>query len=195
MPQSYWVSELGERQRERRLPRPNSIAIRGVWTWSHLSSYLSSSWSAYATTAALAWLRLSDSGRHRAGSQLVLRGSFCGRAGARLMTRRTHAIKSRARGQLLLRRLEPEAAGAPRGRLVAVPRRPTQQRPIVTVQHDEHDLPGGGDAHPKRLLVRSSGGRNGGSNHDTRCRGRSITIVSSFTGSTSMRSYETILRR
>ena len=36
------------------------------------------------------------------------------------MTRRTQTIKSRARGQLLLRRLEPEAAGAPRGRFVAV---------------------------------------------------------------------------
>jgi hypothetical protein len=42
----------------------------------------------------------------------------------RLTTRRTHAIESPARGRLLLRRLEPEAAGASRGRFVAVPRRP-----------------------------------------------------------------------
>jgi hypothetical protein len=44
------------------------------------------------------------------------------------MTRRTHVVKFRARGQLLLRRLEPEAAGPPRGRFVAVPRRPSRER-------------------------------------------------------------------
>jgi hypothetical protein len=42
-------------------------------------------------------------------------------------TRWTHAIKSRARGRLLLRRLEPEAAGASRGRFVAVPSRPLRK--------------------------------------------------------------------
>jgi hypothetical protein len=35
-------------------------------------------------------------------------------------------IRSRVRGRVLLRRLEPEAAGASRGRFVAVPRRPSQ---------------------------------------------------------------------
>ena len=65
--------------------------------------------------------RLSDTGRPRVGSQLLPHGSFGGRAGARPMTRRTRAIKSRARGRLPLRRLEPEAAGASGGRFVAVP--------------------------------------------------------------------------
>ena len=46
------------------------------------------------------------------------------------MTGRTHAIKSRARGRLLLRRLESEAAGASRGRVGAVPRRPGRERRV-----------------------------------------------------------------
>jgi hypothetical protein len=67
---------------------------------------------------------LSDTGRPRVGTQLSPHGSFGGGAEARLLTRRTHAIKSPARGWLLLRPLEPEAAGASRGRFVAVPCRP-----------------------------------------------------------------------
>jgi hypothetical protein len=66
-----------------------------------------------------------DPGRPRVCSQLLRHGSFDGRAGARLTDRRTHAIKSGARSRLLLRWLEPEAAGASRCRFVAVPRRPT----------------------------------------------------------------------
>jgi hypothetical protein len=71
-------------------------------------------------------LLLSDSGRPRMGSQLLRHGSFGRRAGARSTTCRTRAIKSRARGRLLLRPLEPEAAGASPGRFVALPRRPTR---------------------------------------------------------------------
>ena len=48
-------------------------------------------------TNAIARLRMSYTGRPRARSQLLLHGSFGGRAGARLTTHRTHTIKSRAR--------------------------------------------------------------------------------------------------
>jgi hypothetical protein len=44
-----------------------------------------------------------------------------------MTTRRTHAIKSPARGRLLLRRLELEAAGASRGQFAAVRRRPLHE--------------------------------------------------------------------
>jgi hypothetical protein len=70
-----------------------------------------------------------DTGRPRVDSQLLLHGSFDGRAEARLTTRRTRAIKSRARRRLPLRRIERTVAGASCGRFVAVPRRPEGQRP------------------------------------------------------------------
>ena len=47
----------------------------------------------------------------REGSRLLRCGSVGGRAGSSLTTGRTHAIKPRARGRVLLRRLESEAAG------------------------------------------------------------------------------------
>ena len=51
------------------------------------------------------------------------------RAGTRLTTRQTHAIKSRGRGRLLLRRLEPAAAGASRSRsYLSLVGRPKRQR-------------------------------------------------------------------
>jgi hypothetical protein len=50
------------------------------------------------------------------------RGSLCRRAGGRRPP--TRAIKSRARGRLLVRRLRSEAAGTACNRFVAVPRRP-----------------------------------------------------------------------
>jgi hypothetical protein len=53
------------------------------------------------------------------GSQVEPHGSFGGPAKARLTTRRTHAIRSRARDRLPLRRLEPDTASASRGPFVA----------------------------------------------------------------------------
>jgi hypothetical protein len=61
---------------------------------------------------AVSWLDLSDTGRPRVGGQLVPMAPLSGRAGARLTTRRTHAVKLR-RGRLLLRRLEPKGGRIP----------------------------------------------------------------------------------
>ena len=46
------------------------------------------------------------------------------------MRGRTDAVKSRARARVLPRRLEPEAAGASRGRFGAVPRRLGRERRV-----------------------------------------------------------------
>jgi hypothetical protein len=68
---------------------------------------------------------LSDTGRPRVESQLLPHGCFGSRAGARADDPpETYASKSRARGRLLLSRLEPGAVVASPGRFLAVPRRP-----------------------------------------------------------------------
>ena len=59
------VRKRGERQRERRLRRPNSIATLSVGLAATRVLTSSSSWSGYATTATPAWLRLSESSEQR----------------------------------------------------------------------------------------------------------------------------------
>ena len=59
------------------------------------------------------WPLVSDTGRPRVCRQLVPMAPLSGRAGALLTTRRTHAVKLRARGRLLLRRLESKGGRIP----------------------------------------------------------------------------------
>jgi hypothetical protein len=73
-------------------------------------------------------------------------------------TRWTHAIKSRARGRLLLRRLEPEAAGASRGRFVAV----------LVVRSGSHVPARAGARHESTSAARLQLGRPAASSGDRR---------------------------
>ena len=71
-------------------------------------------------------LVLSDTGRPRVGGQLVPMAPLSGRAGARLTTRRTHAVKLRAEvGSCSVG--SNRKAGASRGRFVAVRRHPQEE--------------------------------------------------------------------
>ena len=70
-----------------------------------------------------AWSRLSDSGRAEQPPRHPRRDSFRHTAAARSAARRAHAIKAAA----LLRRAQPEAAGASSGRFVAAAGRPLRK--------------------------------------------------------------------
>ena len=153
-------------RRSRSLSAPGHSAVRRALRrlecpTAHSSLPASHDRSTARAVTSLPWSsrpRLSDSGRPRVGIQLLTHGPFGQRAQARWTTCRTRAPKSLARGRLPLRRLEPEAAGASRGRFVAVPRGPGRQHGARTGP----SLPTGAIAPVRRLPLRDEAAAAGG---------------------------------